>query len=85
MFEERLIDLGQPFQDCSIRSERFTLFDERADDIHAHGNCAVASEDVCHLKRAKFSGTSQNLLFSPGWRREISSQDSDMHIHQSTD
>jgi hypothetical protein len=46
MFEERFIDLGEPLQNRSVRGELFSLLDERANDIHAHGNRAVTTQNV---------------------------------------
>jgi hypothetical protein len=47
--KQRFVDLGQTLQDCGIRGDFLPQLDKRADDVNAHGDCAVAPQDVGDL------------------------------------
>jgi hypothetical protein len=49
VFEERFVDLSQALQNGGVRRELFSLLDERANDINAHRDCAIATRNVCCL------------------------------------
>ena len=55
MLEQRLVDFGQPLQNRSVRGELFSLLDERANDIHAHGDRSVTTQNIGRLQCAVLS------------------------------
>ena len=54
MFEQHRIDFRKPLQNRTIRGELLALLDERTNDINAHGDSAIAPQDVCSLQRPVF-------------------------------
>jgi hypothetical protein len=49
--EQRFVNFGHSLQNGRIGRELLPHFHEGADDIDAHRNCAIASKNVCDLKR----------------------------------
>ena len=54
VFQQRFIDLGEALQNCGVRRNSFAQFDKRPNNINAHCNGAIASQDVGGLECAVF-------------------------------
>lgn len=44
--EEGFVNFGEAFENGGVGGEFFAHFDEGANDVNAHGNCAGATENV---------------------------------------
>ena len=51
VLEEFGVNLGDLLEDLGMRPEELSLFNEGANDIHAHGDGLGAVEDVCGHER----------------------------------
>ena len=51
VLEEFRVNLGDLLEDLGVRPEKLSLFDEGANDIHAHRHGLGAVQDVCGHER----------------------------------